>query len=255
MNATELSKASMPGSSNEANNGLGTNGSPTGTHALASHFGAPPANAMVYVVDDDTSSRELLAALLRADGINTLTYASATEFLAAYTDDATQTHCIITDLCMPEVDGLVLQQRLTSAGVRIPVIFVSGMGNVDAAVDAMKFGAVDFLQKPVDSQRLLTSVRRALSADQNAARQYCQRKHVEERLVTLTPREREVMDLLVQARGTKEIATDLKISVKTVFVHRARVMEKMGVDSLVQLSHIMDNHRPGHPRINASASD
>lgn len=224
MSATELSKTNTSDSSIEVGD---CRASDTTTSAMTT---------TAYVIDDDTSSRELLASLLRRAGIDVQTFASATGFLSAYIDDPTSAHCIVTDLCMPEVDGLGLQQQMASSGARVPIIFVSGTGSVSSAVDAMKLGAVDFLQKPIDPERLLASVAHALRSDRDAAQQYCQRKFVDQRILALTPREREVLALLVQARGTKEIATDLKISVKTVFVHRARVMEKMGVNSLVQLS-------------------
>lgn len=205
----------------------------------ATHNTSLSLQAIVYIVDDDRSSRELLDAHVRSAGYKTEVFSSAVDFLDRFIDEPTAPRCLISDVCMPSVDGLALQQCLASRGIRLPMIFVSAVAEVPDAVTAIKFGAMDFLTKPVERGRVIACVESALSKEEGAIAQHLHQAAIQARLAKLTQREREVMELLVKARSTKEIASDLKINAKTVFVHRARVLEKMGVDSLVELSHLM----------------
>ena len=208
----------------------------------AAHSGnlTPALDAVtVYIVDDDQSSRELLDSFMRSAGYQTTLYASAVDFLERFQDDPSAIRCLISDICMPSVDGLTLQKRLVEYGIRIPTIFVSAVAGIPAAVEAMKCGAVDFLPKPLDKVRVLECVANAIHREELALADRRRAFALQQRVARLTHREREVMELLVKARSTKEIASELNINAKTVFVHRARVMEKMGVDSLVELSRLV----------------
>jgi two-component system response regulator FixJ len=189
--------------------------------------------APVHIIDDDDAVRDSLAVLLDSAGLPVRTYASATEFLALAPGLAGG--CVLTDVCMPGLDGLALQRRLTEAGVALPVIVMTGHGDVPIAVAALKAGAVDFLEKPFDDERLITAVRAALAANGDARRHAATLAEHAARLASLTKREREVLDLLVAGNPNKTIAYDLGASPRTVEVHRARVMEKMGARSLAEL--------------------
>jgi two-component system response regulator FixJ len=189
--------------------------------------------APVHIIDDDDAVRDSLAVLLDSAGLPVRTYASATEFLALAPGLAGG--CVLTDVCMPGLDGLALQRRLTEVGVTLPVIVMTGHGDVPIAVAALKAGAVDFLEKPFDDERLITAVRVALAAGGDARRHAASVAEVAVRLASLTKREREVLDLLVAGNPNKTIAYDLGASPRTVEVHRARVMEKMGARSLAEL--------------------
>ena len=194
----------------------------------------PPRDlALVHIIDDDDAVRDSLALLLDSAGIATRTYDSATEFLALAPGLAAG--CVLTDVRMPDLDGLALQRRLTKAGVTLPVIVITGHADVPIAVAALKAGAVDFLEKPFDDERLIAAVRTALTASRDAHRQAAAAARIATRLASLTPREREVLDLLVAGNPNKTIAYHLGASPRTVEVHRARVMEKMGARSLAEL--------------------
>ncbi len=189
--------------------------------------------ALVHIIDDDDAVRDSLALLLDAAGIAVRTYESATKFLALAPHLGAG--CVLTDVRMPDMDGLALQRRLTEAGVTMPVIVMTGHGDVPIAVAALKAGALDFLEKPFDDERLIAAVRTALAASRDARRQAAAVAEIAARLASLTPREREVLDLLVVGNPNKTIAYDLGASPRTVEVHRARVMEKMGARSLAEL--------------------
>jgi two-component system response regulator FixJ len=182
---------------------------------------------VVHVVDDDVAVRQSLAFLLGSAGLSVRLYDSALSFLAALPGLANG--CVVTDIRMPEMDGLEMQRHLRSRGVELPVIVITGHADVPLAVEAMKAGAIDFIEKPFDDEVIIETVRRALELRPAA------NPEIAQRLASLTPREREVLDGLVAGRANKVIAFDLDISPRTVEIHRARVMEKMQARSLSQL--------------------
>ena len=188
---------------------------------------------LVHVVDDDEAVRDSLGLLLESAGFAVRTYASATAFLAALSHETAG--CVLTDVRMPELDGLTLQRRLNEQGAQLSVIVMTGHGDVPIAVEALKAGAADFLEKPFDDEQLLAAVRNALAASQRTHQKAAAMAAIAERLASLTPREREVLDKLVAGLPNKTIAYDLGSSPRTVEVHRARVMEKMGARSLPEL--------------------
>jgi two-component system response regulator FixJ len=191
-----------------------------------------PPEATVFVVDDDEAVRESLSALLDASGFRVKAYPSAAAFLA--NNRPPQKACLITDVRMPDMDGLELQIELKRRGSRLPVIVITGHGDVPLAVKAMKAGAVEFLEKPYDDQTLLDSLRLALSQAGNQSGEQTA-AGVREKLATLTPREREVFDLIVVGKLNKVIAYELSISPRTVEIHRGRLMHKMGARNLADL--------------------
>jgi two-component system response regulator FixJ len=190
-------------------------------------------SAIVHIIDDDDAVRDSLALLLDTAGYGARTHASASDFLALA--PSLGGGCILTDVRMPDLDGLALQRRLTEAGVTTPVIVMTGHADVPIAVAALKAGAVDFLEKPFDDERLIAAVQAALATSQAARRQVEAAADITARLANLTPREREVLNLLVEGHPNKVIAYDLGSSPRTVEVHRARVMDKMGARSLAEL--------------------
>ncbi|HTO77666.1 MAG TPA: response regulator transcription factor [Thermoanaerobaculia bacterium] len=192
----------------------------------------------VFVVDDDPGVRKSLARLLRSAGLEPIAFESPQEFLR--TLGAEPAGCAILDVTMPGLDGLTLQRELTSRGSELPVIFLTGHGDVPKSVQAMKGGAKDFLTKPVDDEVLLDAVRRALEVDRAGRESRRERTEIQKRLAALTPREREVMEGVVAGRLNKQIASDLGISEKTVKVHRGRVMEKMAASSVAELVRMAD---------------
>lgn len=192
-----------------------------------------PEPALVHVIDDDDAVRDSLALLLDAAGFPVRVYAAATDFLAVA--PSLSAGCILTDVRMPDMDGLALLRWLHESGVALPVIVMTGHGDVPIAVAALKAGAIDFLEKPFDDAHLIAILREALDASLAAQRRASTQADIAARLASLTRREREVLDLLVTGKPNKVIAYDLGASPRTVEVHRARVMEKMGVRSLAEL--------------------
>jgi two-component system response regulator FixJ len=188
---------------------------------------------LVHVVDDDAAVRDSLRVLLESADLSVRTYESATAFLEVLS--SLGSGCVLTDVRMPGLDGLELQRRLSASGVRLPVIVMTGHADVPIAVEALKAGATDFLEKPFDDMQLLEAVRGALAASQRTQDEDAATAQIAARLASLTPREREVLDKLVAGQPNKTIAYDLGSSPRTVEVHRARVMEKMGVRSLAEL--------------------
>lgn len=203
----------------------------------------PTLEPTVYVVEDDDLVREMLAATLTAAGHRTRVFVSAEDFLAQFRHCPAEPRCLVTDVRMPGLDGISLRQTLAERQVRMPTVFITAYAQVDMAVTAMKTGAADFLEKPFARDALLTSVRQALSRDSEACAKLSQRRRLEGRLATLTPRERDVYNLLVQAKSSKEVAAALSLSVKTVFIHRANVLHKMEVDSVVELMRQVEDCR------------
>ncbi len=192
--------------------------------------GGPPT---VYVVDDDTSIREVLAWLMQSNRIAVKCYASAAAFLAEFKPDSPG--CLILDLYMPGMSGLDLQQYLIRHGITMPVIFLSGRGDIGKAVEAVKQGAVDFIEKPFDYKRILMTVRECMQRDAAMRATRSAKDAFKVRMATLTQREKEVMDYVVAGQTNREIAEILGISVKTVEAHRSRLMEKLDVDSVAAL--------------------
>jgi FixJ family two-component response regulator len=190
-----------------------------------------PAN--VHVVDDDDAVRSSLRLLLKSVGLPTIAHASAHEFLAAW--DGDQPGCLVLDVRMPGMSGIELQAELNQRGAIIPVIFISGHGDIPMAVEAIQHGAFDFLQKPFRDQDLIDRVQRALASDAEHRQLLQQRETLRQRFDLLTPREQEVLQLVTQGKANKVMAGDLGVSQRTVEIHRARVMEKMGAQSLAQL--------------------
>jgi two-component system, LuxR family, response regulator FixJ len=191
------------------------------------------ADAIVHVIDDDEAVRHSLEFLLRTSGMTAKTYDSASAFLDAL--PAAETGCIVTDVRMPGMSGIALLKRLGEMQINMPVIVITGHGDVPLAVEAMKNGAVDFLEKPYEDELLLGSVRSALDRSHQAAARDAKRAEVEARLASLTHREREVLEGLVAGKPNKIIAFDLSISPRTVEIYRANVMTKMGAASLSEL--------------------
>jgi FixJ family two-component response regulator len=187
----------------------------------------------VMVVDDDAAVRAALQLLLQSVGHASQTYGSAREFLAQF--DPVRPGCLVLDVRMPGMSGLELQEQLNLRGATLPVIFITGHGDVPMAVEAMQQGAFDFLQKPFRDQELLDRIQRALARDRITRAGLARREEIRERLASLTAREREVMELMTRGRPNKLMAADLGLSQRTIEIHRARVMEKMQAGSLAEL--------------------
>jgi two-component system, LuxR family, response regulator FixJ len=188
---------------------------------------------VVHIIDDDDDARESLAFLLSTADIEVHVYESAVAFLKALPQ--VNTGCVITDVRMPDMDGMELLRHLNENGAALPVIVMTGHGDVPLAVEAMKLGAIDFLEKPFDDDALLTAVRMALSKNREDSEQDLRRTEVKERLAGLSPREHQVLDGLIAGHPNKTIAFDLGISARTVEVYRANVMTKMHARSLSEL--------------------
>lgn len=197
----------------------------------------PPA-AVVYVVDDDASVRRSLTRLISEAGYTVQAFASAGEFLAR--EPAVGPSCVVLDVRMPGVTGLDLQQTLASAVHEIPIVFITGHGDISMSVQAMKAGAVDFLTKPFEGKALLEAIRRAIAKDTRQLGAQARTDEIRERVRLLTPRESQVFALVVTGMLNKQIASELGIGEKTVKVHRARVMEKMRAGSVAELVRLAD---------------
>ncbi len=187
----------------------------------------------VFVVDDDEAVRGSLRLLLKSLGIPAVTHGSAAEFLAEY--DPEHPGCIILDVRMPGMSGLGLQDELNRRGAIIPVIFITGHGDVPMAVEAMQHGAVDFLQKPFSDKDLTDRIHQALSIDLRNRAMLGEKDRIRGRLAALTPREMQVLRFVTLGKSNKVIAGDLDVSQRTVELHRAHLMEKMGASSLAHL--------------------
>jgi len=202
------------------------------------------ADPTVFVVDDDPAVRHSLSRLIRQAGLDVKTFASADEFLSMYRSDGPA--CLVLDIRMPGMDGFELRTKLLESNTHIPTIIITGHADVPMAVRAMRSGVVDFVEKPFRGPQLLERIHQAIDLDRR------QRKHAEDnseqasRFAALTPREREILAHVVAGQSNKMIAADLGISQRTVEVHRARVMQKMGVDSLAELVRFADRVSPEH---------
>lgn len=191
------------------------------------------AGTTVFVVDDDPGALRSMRWLLESAGLEVETHRNANDFLDQYDDE--RPGCLVLDVCMPGMDGLTLQETLLTRGVCLPIIYVTGFGDVPTSVRAMKLGAVDFLEKPVNDEELVSLVRGAIEQDvQRHALENGQRE-IRTRIKRLTPREREVMSGLLEGKPSKGIAAELSIGIKTALRHRARVLQKLDVQSEAEL--------------------
>lgn len=189
-----------------------------------------PSDQVIHVIDDDADVRQSLAFLLSTAGLAVRIYESAVAFLKALPN--VQDGCIVTDIRMPEMDGLELQRKLNAAKSTMPVVVITGHGDVALAVEAMKAGAVDFIEKPFDDGHLLSTIRSALARHEGDRERGSKAAEIRSRLALLSERERQVLDGLVAGKPNKVIAYDLGISARTVEIYRANVMTKMQADSL-----------------------
>ncbi|MDY0013215.1 MAG: response regulator transcription factor [Rhodocyclaceae bacterium] len=194
---------------------------------------SPESDQTVYVVDDDEALRDSLLWMLDANGFRAEGFESAEAFLAAYTP--AMTGCLVLDVRMPGMSGLELFDRLRTLHVTLPVIFITGHGDVPMAVATLKRGAHDFIEKPFGDKAMQALIEQCLAQERESRDRVRQEAAIARRLEQLTSRERDVLDLIIAGRLNKQIAGDLSISIKTVEVHRARVMEKMGASSLAEL--------------------
>ncbi len=196
----------------------------------------------VFLVDDDEAVRDSLGLLMKSVGLTSRSFASAGEFLAEYAPDSPG--CLVLDIRMPGMSGMELQQKLIEMRAILPIIFITGHGDIPMAVEAMQRGAVDFIPKPFRDHELLDRINKALEDDRKNRDALVEREEVEKRIAKLTPREKQVLELVVQGKANKVIAGDLAVSQRTVEIHRARVMEKMQARSLAHLVRMIMQIQP-----------
>ena len=202
---------------------------------------SPPTDSLpiVHVVDDDDAMRKMTALLIESVGLNVTVHPSAEAFLEAYEPD--RTGCLVLDVRMPGMSGLALQRELAAQRIRIPIIIITGHGDVPMAVETMRMGAVDFIEKPFREEQLLERIHQAIAQDAVDRRKHAKRADVLTRLALLTQREREVLDRVVVGRANKQIAAELGVGRKAIEAHRSRVMKKMQVHSGPELVHLIYN--------------
>lgn len=205
--------------------------------SIATYDGPVAAAATVFIVDDDPDVRRAVQLLVRSIGLADECYSTAQDFLQQY--DSSRPGCLVLDIRMPGMTGLELQKALAAADIKPPIIFVTAHGEIPCASQALRDGAVDYIQKPFSPQTLLERIREAVQRDQENRRKRSLAHGIQDRIARLTDREREIMDLLASGESTKQIAQRLSISPKTVDNHRAKVLEKMNVDNPTQLAHLL----------------
>jgi RNA polymerase sigma factor (sigma-70 family) len=201
-----------------------------------------PGEATVFVVDDDASVRTALKRLIKSLGFKVKTFDSAQAFLKNGPHDGPA--CLVLDVRMPGMSGIELQEQLTNTGLGMPIIFITGHGNIPMSVNAMKAGAVDFIEKPFEDQKLIDAINMAIKKNKKFRTEQAEIKDLQQRVDSLTPREHEVFILVVSGMLNKQIAFDLGMSEKTVKVHRARVMDKMKAKSLADLVRMAERVKP-----------
>ncbi len=199
-------------------------------------------NPVVFIVDDDAAMRDALGVLLKTAGYKTQAFSSADEFLQAY--NRSQPGCLILDVRMPGMDGLELQKQVIQNGGGIPIIFLSGHGEVPSTARAFKMGAIDFLQKPVEEAELLDAINRALESDKSHRRQRSRTEAYESLIDALTPRERDVLNCIVSGMTTKQIAAEFRVSNQAIDAHRLRIFRKAGVENVAALVRLVMEIRP-----------
>jgi RNA polymerase sigma factor (sigma-70 family) len=203
-----------------------------------------PSNAIIFVVDDDTSLRNAVKRLIRSLGFTVETFDSAQAFLTHEPHDGPA--CLVLDIRMPGTSGIQLQERLAKAGVQMPIIFITGHGNIPMSVKAMKAGAVDFIEKPFEDQQLIDAIHVAIARSNQLRKQQAELNKLQQRVDSLTPREHEVFRLVASGMLNKQIAFDLGLSEKTVKIHRSRVMQKMKAASLADLVRMAEKTIPSN---------
>lgn len=187
----------------------------------------------VFIVDDDPAVRDSLALLIMAQGMRTVTFANAMEFLEGYTEG--EVGCLVLDIRMPQITGLALQEKLVERGLSIPIVFITGHGDIEQCRRAFQSGAIDFLTKPIDQNRLIDSLRKGIRMSIDQLQQDEETQEVMLQLDRISGREREVLELVADGLSSKEIARQLDLSPRTIEVHRANLFSKLGVDSLADL--------------------
>lgn len=191
----------------------------------------------VFVVDDDATLRDMIRMMAESDGYGVRDFIDSTSFLDAF--DAEQPGCLVLDIRMPGMSGLALQDELIKRKALIPIIFITGHGDVEMAVECIQKGALDFLEKPFREAKLLEKIEQAILSDQQSREELAEKSLVQQRLESLTAREKEIMHLVAQGCANKVIAIDLGIAQGTVEIHRSRVMHKLGVRSVAQLMRLL----------------
>lgn len=204
-------------------------------------------DTMVFVVDDDVSVRTALKRLIKSVGYKVTTFITAQEFLEY--DHPQIPSCLVLDIRMPGLSGLELQEKMATQGLIIPIIFITGHGNIPTSVRAMKAGAVDFLEKPFDDQVFLDAIHQAIEKDKKAKQEQNEKNNIKQRVATLTPREYEVLTFVITGMLNKQIAFELRTSEKTIKVHRARVMQKMSAQSLADLVRLAEKAEVHPPKV------
>jgi len=207
-------------------------------------------SSTVFIVDDDIAVREMLEAMLGQHGYKTAAYASAHAFLADYA--SSQAGCLVLDICIPEMSGLELQKELTKREYSIPIVFITGSGTIEQSVQAVKAGALDFIEKPFRTEKLIERIKEALILDSQMRSHKHHNESLRQRFRKLTDRELDVLYLLVSGNATlsnKDIAAKLSISHRTVDHHRSRIMEKTNTQSLTELARLVDRAKLSEPAI------